>query len=194
MLRKLFTSITLLASVAAMAFLSGCKDSKSYAELLTEENHACNYFLANYRVENSIPADTIFEVGENAPYYRLDEEGNLYMQVLDAGDPHDRAKNDDLIYFRFMRYNLLTAYNYGDAAVSWEGNADNMASAPTSFRYQNFSLSTSSQYGAGLQTPLIYLGIGCRVNIVIKSQYGIVDEMAYVTPFLYNVRYFRPQT
>ena len=184
---------TLVAFVSLIVSTS-CNDTKSYAELLTDENHACNSFLANQKVVIDIPADSVFEIGEDAPYYRIDEEGNLYMQVLDPGDPDDKAKYDDLIYFRFMRLNLSDLYNYGEGVINWEGNADNMATSPTSFRYQNFSLSTSSQYGFGIQAPLNFLGVGCRVNIVIKSQYGFTDELAYVIPFLYNVRYFRPQT
>ncbi|MCH5246867.1 MAG: DUF4827 family protein [Muribaculaceae bacterium] len=191
---KILKTIILSLTVITCSVFVSCNDSKSYAELLTDENHACNAFLADQRVENEIPADSVFEIGEDAPYYRIDEEGNLYMQVLDAGDPNDKAEYDDLIYFRFMRLNLSDLYFYGEDAVSWNGNADNMASSPTSFRFQNYTLSSSSQYGVGIQAPLNFLGIGCRVNIVIKSQYGMTEELAYVIPFLYNIRYFRPQT
>ena len=191
---KILKTIILSFTVITCSVFVSCNDSKSYAELLTDENHACNAFLADQRVENEIPADSVFEIGEDAPYYRIDEEGNLYMQVLDAGDPNDKAEYDDLIYFRFMRLNLSDLYFYGEDAVSWNGNTDNMASSPTSFRFQNYTLSSSSQYGVGIQAPLNFLGIGCRVNIVIKSQYGMTEELAYVIPFLYNIRYFRPQT
>ena len=35
------------------------------------------------------------------------------------------------------------------------------------------------------------LGLGCEVNLVVKSQYGLTSEIAQVIPFMYNVRYFR---
>lgn len=181
-----------LISSALAAIVTSCSDDKSYADLLRDERIVCNEYLAQYRIVNEVPADSIFEVGENAPFYRIDEEGNLYMQVLDAGDPEDRAKYDDLIYFRFMRMSIEDWSKTGKE--SWSGNADDMSMSPTSFRYQNFSQTSTSQYGAGLQFPLIFLGIGCHVNILIKSQYGFTEEIAYVTPFVYNVRYFRPQT
>ena len=73
-------------AIVGMAMVTySCNDSKSYAERLTDENKNVNAFLANHRVINSIPDDSIFETGENAPYYRMDSEGNVYMQVIDAG-------------------------------------------------------------------------------------------------------------
>ena len=182
-----------LLTAGGLAF-SSCSDTKSYAEMLNDEKMAINYYLSNYKVENQIPADSVFEIGEDAPYYRIEPEGNLYMQVLDAGDLSDKANKDDLIYFRFMRLNLLDEWDLGLGSGRWEGNADDMAMSPTSFRFENFSVSSSSQYGVGLQYPLYFLGMGCKVNLIVKSQYGLTEELAYVTPFLYNVRYFRPQT
>ena len=38
----------------------------------------------------------------------MDEDGSVYMQVINRGDMDNRAKADDLVYFRFMRYNLHT--------------------------------------------------------------------------------------
>lgn len=188
---KFLFALPALAIVLATAF-SSCNDQESYADLLEKERKACNSFLADHRVENSIPADSVFEVGPDAPYYRIDEEGFLYMQVLNPGNKEDKAKYDDLIYFRFMRMSLTDLWEY--KLEYWDGNADDMGTSPTSFRFGNFSLSSTSQYGQGVQAPLTFLGIGCEVNLVVKSQYGLTDEIAYVTPFLYNIRYFRPQT
>lgn len=62
-----------------------------------------------------------------------------------------------------------------------------------SFRYNNYTLTSSSQWGSGLQLPLSVLGLGCRVNLVIKSQYGLSNEISQVVPFYYyDVRYFPP--
>lgn len=174
-----------------MAILSACKDSKSYAELLTIENHYVNNFLADQRVTNEIPTDTnfVFEVGPNAPYYRLDEDSNLYMQVLDAGTKGNYAKDNEVIFFRFTRYNLQY-YVDGELPIG-EGNEYNMGQENSWFRFKNYTLQSSYQWGAGIQTPLNYLPIDCEVNIVIKSQYGFYSEQSYVTPFLYRLRYFR---
>lgn len=171
--------------------LVACDDNKSYAELLADEDKAVNNFLADHRVVNEIPEDTIFEVGEDAPYYRLDEDGLVYMQVLKAGDLNNKAKDNQLIYFRFMRYNLN---NYVDGVLpEGVGNAEDMNYSAASFRFGNYTLNSSSMYGAGVQLPLYYLGIDCELNLIIKSQYGFSDEISNVIPYLYNIRYFKSQ-
>lgn len=185
-------SLIVMLCVALVVSMSSCDDSKSYAELLDDETKAVNWFLANHRVVGSIPADSVFEVGEDAPYYRMDEDGMVYMQVLNVGNLEDKAEYDQSIYFRFMRYNLSTWSSLGYQPTG-EGNADDMEYNAMSFRFGNYTLSSSSQYGSGIQLPLYYLGIDCEVNLVIKSQYGISSEISNVIPYLYNIRYFKSQ-
>ena len=66
-----------------------------------------------------------------------------------------------------------------------------MSQAATSFRYQNYTLPSSSQWGSGIQLPLEFLPLGCEVNLVIKSQYGWTSEISNVQPFLYHIRYYK---
>ena len=99
-LKKL--SALTLAALASIAVLSSCSDSKSYADRLMDENKAVNLFLSNHRVEHQIPEDNNFEVGPDAPYYRLDDEGNIYMQVLRKVDGEENMATDNqLISFRW---------------------------------------------------------------------------------------------
>lgn len=180
-----------MAIAGAAILLSSCNDTKSYAERLVDENKAINLYLSDCKVENNIPADSVFIEGPDAPFYRLDEDGNVYMQVIRSGDrKNNRATDDQLIYFRFTRYNLLYYYNYGEMYA--EGNATDMNNSPTSFRFNNTSLSSSTQYGTGIQTPLNFLGIDCEVRLIIKSQYGFTSETSQVSPYLYEIRYFKP--
>lgn len=52
------------AGMASVVSFTGCDSGKSYADLLTEETHAVNYYLANHRVVNEIPADTVLNMGK----------------------------------------------------------------------------------------------------------------------------------
>lgn len=176
--------------IPAILLLMACNDSKSYNELLDEEDKAVNSFLANQRVELEIPADTIFETGEDAPYYRLDEEGNVYMQVINPGDREkNKAEIGENIYFRYSRIDLKEYETGADGNLG--GNATSLTSS--NFYFGDYSYSVSYSWGTGLQMPLYYLGIDCEVNLLIKSQYGNTDEISMVIPFVYHVKYYRPK-
>ncbi len=182
-----------LTAIFCIAVMSACSDSKTYAELLESEDHYVNNYLADNIVIADIPADTVFVTGKDAPFYRLDEEGYLYMQVVDAGTPGNRVKDDELIYFRYTRYNLRY-YDHETGTLSYGGgNEDNMGLANSSFRFGNVTLQSSTQWGTGIQQPLRYLPIDCQVNLIVKSQYGFTSEIAEVQPYLFNLRYYRPQ-
>lgn len=179
----------ILISIAALGIVS-CSDNKSYAELLTDETKNVNAFLANQKVINEIPEDSIFEAGEDAPYYRIDETGNIYMQVVKYGS-QEKVEDDQQVYFRYTRYNL-SQYNAATGELpAGMGNSEDLEYEPTWFRFKNFTLTSSSQYGAGIQMPLYFLPLGSEANVVIKSQYGMTSEISYVTPFLYNIRYYK---
>lgn len=179
----------ILIAIAVLGTVS-CSDNKSYAELLTDETKNVNAFLANQKVINEIPEDSIFEAGEDAPYYRIDETGNIYMQVVKYGT-QEKAEDDQQVYFRYTRYNL-SQYNAATGELpEGMGNSEDLEYEPTWFRFKNFTLTSSSQYGAGIQMPLYFLPLGSEANVVIKSQYGMTSEISYVTPFLYNIRYYK---
>lgn len=179
-----------ILALSALVLLSACNNDQSYADKLNEERNAVNAYLANHRVVMSVPEDSVFEVGEDAPYYRVDVDGNVYMQVLNAGDRKgDRVKQGESIYFRYSRYNLATWYADGTWNMT-SGNENTMDAVACSFNYGDYTLPSSAQWGYGLQFPLLFLGVECEVNLIIKSQYGFTNEISYVTPFFYHVRYF----
>lgn len=185
--------VLIFMSVLAVACLcvtvASCDKNESYAEKLDNESKASNAYLSGFDVVNEIPADTIFEEGEDAPFYRIEEEGNVYMQVIKAGDRDSMAHTGDKIFLRFSRFDVLTWLDYG--VKSWGSNSSNMASTSAYFYYNDFSKSASTTWGIGVQLPLQYVGINSEINLLIKSQYGPSEEMSSVTPYLWNVRYFK---
>lgn len=179
-----------MMAVGAIFLVASCSDNKSYADLLNEESKYVNAFLADQRVEGSIPADTVFETGPDAPYYQLDEEGNIFMQVIDPGFG-EKAEKGERVYFRFTRY-LLSTYVSGKE-MAGDGNESDMSQMDTYFDYQTTDLPSAMQYGSGLQMPLEYLPLNCEVKLVIKSQYGFSSDVSLVKPYLYHVRYYKSQ-
>lgn len=184
---KAIKFLTLAACLSLCNLLyTSCDDTKSYSELLEEESEAVDKFLANYQVIYTIPADNNFEVGPSAPYYQIDDDGNVFMQVIDKGNA-GMAYDNEVIYFRYSRLNLLTWASGGDQVPS--GNDSSLAS-PLSFNFKNKTLGSTTQYGTGIQLPLYYLNKNCRVNLLVKSKAGSNDDLVSVTPYLYDIRYF----
>lgn len=175
----------------AACFVTSCEDTKSYSELLNDEEHAVNWFLAQHKVELELPKDGKFIVGENAPYYKMDKEGSVYMQVLNAGTDIKPEKGDR-VYFRFMRMNIQYKMSYN--LEDWTGNSEDFgASSSTSLIYGNNVLSSTTQYGEGIQVPLQYLGYDSEVNLIVKSTEGFTDEISSCIPYLFNIRYFKAE-
>lgn len=185
-----FLKLLSITTVAIAALLpTSCKDKKSYADLLTDETKAINNFLADQIVVLDVPEDGKLEYGPEAPYYRIDPDGNVFMQIIDPGEDA-KVPDDAQVFFRFTRYNLYYYQETGEL-TDGQGNAGDVTSGNSSFRFNNYTLSSSSQWGSGLQQPLNYVGYNSRVNLIVKSQYGLQAEISQVIPYLYDIRYFR---
>ena len=178
---------------AALFLLSSCNDGKSYADLLKEEDRAVKAFLANKIVINEIPADSVFitlqDVPDNdtlaVPYYKLDNDGNVYMQVLEPGDMNDRSEKGNDVNLRFLRYDLKALV--AGSNPSPVGNTN--PSDYITIRFGETTLSSTTQYGTGIQYPMYFLGNECRVNLLIRAKAGFTAETSTVMPYLYYVQY-----
>lgn len=184
LLRKLAPFALGLLAIAA---LLSCSGKKSYADLLNDETKAINTFLADNYVELNIPADSVFQQGYDAPFYRIDPDGNVFMQVIEPGDG-TKIKDDAQVYFRFTRYNLSEYATTGTLGAG-AGNSEDLGMGSCSFRFNNYSLTTSSNWGSGIQLPINFVGYNSHVRIVVKSQYGLTSEISQVIPYLYDIRY-----
>lgn len=186
---RLIRYIAAVAAFGSLFSLGSCSKSESYSDMLRDEEHAVNWFLAGERVELKVPDDGNFITGEDAPYYKIEEEGNVYMQVVSKGKPDTEWEKGDKVYFRFMRRDISDMYN--GIPVVPSGNADDLDSDATYFIFGNTTLSSSTQYGEGIQLPLYYLGQDCEVNLVVKSYQGFTIDQSNCVPYLYNIRYFK---
>lgn len=185
----------LLVCIALISITApSCSNSVSYSDLLKDEQRASNWFLAQHRVCNEIPADSVFETGPDAPFYRLDPDGYIYMQVLDPGQGKIPAVGDQ-VYFTFTRWSVMSMYEQNTLDVDGQGNQNDFLNSvgQTYFIYGNMNVSSSSTYGSGIQKPVSYLGYNSEVNILLKSYYGFAAESTTCIPFLVNTRYFKAE-
>lgn len=197
-LKKFVNSAALLLLLLTGAITSSCSKTESYSELLREEEKAVNWYLATQKVELEIPEDSIsFITGEDAPFYKLDENGYVYMQVISKGEltPEGKianpVKSGDLVYFRFTRENLKFLYEGLEAGS--EGNSENLTNGTSSFVYKNTYLQSTTSFGTGIQMPMKFLGYDSEVNLVLRSYYGFSTDQTSCYPYLINIRYFKPE-
>lgn len=179
----------ILFFVVAAIVATACEDTTSYAELLEEQDKYVNNFLADQQVILEVPEDNAFITGPDAPYYAIDEDHRLYMQVLDAGTKDNMVSDDEQIYFRYTRY-ALASYSNGKLPT---GSGNNITLSPAWFRYGNYQLSSSYNWGVGVQMPLEFLPIDCEVNLVVKAEMGFTSEQTEVQPYLFRLTYQRKQ-
>lgn len=190
-MKRIYKSVTYFSLALLFALHPSCSKTESYSEMLREEEHAVNWWLAQHRVAVEIPADSVFETGPDAPFYKLDEDGHVYMQVVNPGSDIRPAKGDK-VYSRFMRTNINNLYN--GVATEPEGNAENLGLYPSaSFIFGNYDLTSTLRYGEGIQQPLFYLGYDSEVNLVLKSYTGFTEDQSECIPYIMNIRYFKAQ-
>ncbi|MCH5242131.1 MAG: DUF4827 family protein [Muribaculaceae bacterium] len=191
--KKILRKIILFSGI--LILMSSCSKTQSYSELLRDEEHAVNWFLADYNVVLELPSDikdliTYEQAGDDAPYYKLDSEGYVYMQVVRANFS-EMVNEGDLVYFRFSRESIEDMYNGVESNST--GNSDYLPNGTTSFIYKNTYLPSTTTWGTGIQEPLKYIGYNSEVNLVLKSYYGFTEEQSYCIPYLMNIRYFKPE-
>lgn len=194
---RIFFKLSLVSAVFSVLMLASCSKTESYSDLLKKEQKYSNWFLAQHTVCNEIPADSVFEVGPNAPYYRMDADGYVYMQVLKVDDPGQRKipSTGDQVYFTYTRYDIQNMYENNTLEVEGVGNQDNFLTSigDTYFIFNDYSVLVSSDYGSGIQVPVSYLGYNSEVNILLKSYYGFSSESTTCIPYLINTRYFKAE-
>lgn len=194
-MKNIFIKLSLKLSLAVILLIgvSSCEEGKSYSELLNEENKAVNWYLAQNRVINEVPSDSIFEVGSEAPFYRMNSDGSVYMRVINTGDMENRPVKGQTVYFRFTRQNIKLLYEGVD---SEEGNNDDMSSAlgGLSIIYGNQILPSTTEWGEGIQVPLDYLGYDCEVDLIVKSTEGRSGDISQCLPYIYkSLKFFKAE-
>lgn len=189
------SSISILYVALVMLVATGfssCKEGESYSDLLDDERKAVNWYLAQHRVVPYIPEDSVFEVGPDAPFYRMDSDGSVYMRVLNAGDMENRPVSGQTVYIRFTRQNIK--YLYEGINGTPDSNANDMTTATVSLIYGNNVLTSTTKYGEGLQVPLDFLGYNCEVDLIVKSMLGASGDISQCIPYIYtNTKYFKAE-
>lgn len=190
-LKNCFLTIGACLALGTTLLGSSCSKSESYSDLLKEEEKAVNWYLANHRVETEIPKDGNFETGTDAPFYKMDDDGYIYMQVISKGDPDEKVVAGDKVYFLYTRWNIKNLYELG--ASQSDSNTMTGTLSEYYFFYGDTSSGNGLLYGKGMQLPLKYLNYHSEVNLVLKSYEGFSIDQSECTPYVVNVKYLKPE-
>ena len=174
-----------------------CDDTKTYAEMLEEEDDAIADFINKEGIKvisqtEFFDNDSVTDVEKNE-FVQL--SSGVYMQIVDKGsdNPSDTVKNNDLVLVRFMEYSLLDK----DTTLS---NLT-LPYLVDEFKYTASSSSIAGifiqglmymAYGytavpAGWLVPLPYVRDKAHVRLIVPSKMGHQSAMQYVYPYYYDI-------
>lgn len=178
-----------------------CDDTKTYAEMLEEEDDAIADFINKEGIKvisqtEFFDNDSVTDVEKNE-FVQL--SSGVYMQIVDKGsdNPADTVKNNDLVLVRFMEYSLLDK----DTTLS---NLT-LPYLVDEFKYTASSSSIAGifiqglmymAYGytavpAGWLVPLPYVRDKAHVRLIVPSKMGHQSAMQYVYPYYYDITKFQ---
>ena len=190
-----FVFFMLLA--AGWAF-QACDDTKTYAEMLEEEDDAIERFIRNNDIKvisqsEFYAKDSMTDENE---YVQMASGVNMNIESKGEEDKTDTVKNNDEILVRFLEYNVL--------------NEDTTLSNITeprivdSFRYTVTSTSIAgtflegymlTYYGtavpAGWLVPLAYVRNMAHVRLIVPSKMGHNTAMQSVIPYYYDIQKYQ---
>lgn len=160
-------------------------------DLRKTERRAIKAYLSKFDVYDELPPVKDIQVGSVAPFYKLDKDGNAFMQVVKMG-AEPAATAGEKIYFRYLRYDLLY-YLDNRMLPNGTGNMNDVSHNPASFTLGSDNEATK-QWGTAIPLPIqIGLPLGSEVNLIVSSEAGIPNEISSAIPYLYNIRYYNSQ-
>ena len=155
---------------------TSCNNSKTYAELLKDEQNAISKFIndSNFTVLYSYPKDSIFLPNE---FVKL--PNGLYMNVIDRGNG-SKIDSGQNVLMRVKYYrNLFDTTTYHSS--NWSSGD------PSQFVFGQAS--SSNNYVEGFATPLIFVRGNAKVRLIIPSSLNDYTTVQNVTPYYYYVQY-----
>lgn len=185
-----------LALLACGLAFQACDNTKTYAEMLEDEEDAIKAFIK----------DSSIVVISQSEFYRNDSTTDLsrneyvqlasgvYMQIVDKGsdNPADTVKANDQILVRFSEYGLmqggLTLSNLYYAELVDEFNYRVTSSSIAGQFTQGMMLTYyGQQVPAGWLVPLAFVRDGAHVRLIVPSKMGHSTAIQQVNPYYYDI-------
>lgn len=191
----------MLSIVCGSVFVA-CSDSKTYAEMLEDEQNAINQFIKDNKIQ--VITASQFEASGNVTDLDKNEyvqlSNGVYMQIVDKGKAEaDSIKDRAVVTVRFMEYDImekdttngnfnaplmLDVFDYSITGTYASGQFRQGMMAEFIYKYGN----GSKQVPEGWVTPMRFIRDKARVKLIVPSKVGHSPAMQYVTPYYYDLR------
>lgn len=191
-----------LALMALCIGFQACDDTKTYAEMLEDEDNAIEAFIRDSNItvitqSQFYAQDSTTDPAKNE-FVQL--ASGVYMQILDKGveDKSDTVKNNDIILVRFSEYDMLNKYtSYSNLDIVYMVDEFRYVVTSSSiagiFTGGNYMYSTSSSVNtavpAGWLVPLEYVRNKAHIKLIVPSKMGGNVGMQNVIPYYYDIKY-----
>lgn len=191
-----------LALTALCIGFQACDDTKTYAEMLEEEDNAIATFVRDSNI--TVISQSQFYAQDSTTDLTKNEfvqlASGVYMQILDKGveDKADTVKNNDVVLVRFSEYDMLNKYtSYSNLDIVYMVDEFRYVVTSSSiagiFTGGNYMYSTSSSVNtavpAGWLVPLEYVRNRAHVKLIVPSKMGGNVGMQNVIPYYYDIKY-----
>nr|WP_320057507.1 DUF4827 domain-containing protein [uncultured Bacteroides sp.] len=194
-MRKL--TFLFLSLLCVGAFFQACDNTKTYAEMLSDEKDAINDFIKTNNIkvisQSEFEKDTITNVAANE---YVGFSNGVYMQIVDRGEG-DTVKTRDEILVRFMEYDIMKkdttiVSNFGtdDWVDSFNYTVSGSLVSGT-FTEGNMLRYYGANVPSGWLIPLPYIKDRAHVKLIIPSKMGHTTASQYVYPYFYDITKFQ---
>lgn len=194
---KKLTLLLFSLLVLGLAFQSCNNSTKTYAEKQADEEKAIKDFIKTKNIKVISSDEFLKDTTTAENEYAFFSNEGIYLHVDKKGGT--LPKTNDVILTRFLEIDVAS----GDSTLS--NYYDN--TSVDQFRYTKTSTSTYGQffmeqsqkaymltsYGsavpAGWLLPLLYVGDGAKIKVLVPSAQGHSTAQQYVTPYFYEIQY-----
>lgn len=194
-MRKL--TLLFIALLCVGAFFQACDNTKTYAEMLSDEKDAINDFIKTNKIkvisQSEFEKDTITDVAANE---YVGFSNGVYMQIVDRGEG-DTVKTRDEILARFMEYDIMQkdttiVSNFGtDGGVDSFNYTVSGSSISGTFIAGNMLHYYGANVPSGWLIPLPYIKDRAHVKLIVPSKMGHSIASQYVYPYFYDITKFQ---
>ncbi len=176
------TYLTITALLGLLFLLPSCKDRKTYADYLKDEEKAIDLFIAqqNLSILDDFPANGIFAENE---YYK-DPATEVYYRVIAYGDTTKALTLNQKVFIRFkgLRYFMSSdTTRYANLVY------------PEEIKYVGPVNSTTKSYysNPGWMVPLQHVGHNGEVKMIIPFSMGSSYDRSQYQPSYYDQIQYR---